>query len=113
MRGALAVVVFPAVVIACATQQQPAAPPHIDEMRARELVVKQYTELFRNAYMKQESADEYERYPALETKDFTYAEFRGDAWLVQMNPPDGFFVRARVGAQGEWVEFTGVGFNPW
>jgi hypothetical protein len=98
---------------ACATPQPQPAAEHIDESSARELVVKRYQELFRKSYFREDPSGRYVQYPALEATDLKYAEFRGDAWLVQADPPGGLLVRARVGPQGEWVEFTTVVFNTW
>lgn len=97
---------------ACApAREQP--ENHIDEAAARALVLKNYDSLFRHAYARDQQTGEYERYPTLTVSDLKYAEFRGDAWLVQADPPSGFLLRARVGKNGEWVEFTAVGFNDW
>jgi hypothetical protein len=98
-------------VAACSSP--PVVDTHIDEAQARKLVLKSYHELFRNAYARDEKSGTYERYPQLEASDLTYAEYRGDAWLVQADPPAGFMLKARVGKDGSWVEFTSVGFNDW
>lgn len=97
----------------CAKQRAEVVATHIDESRARELVIKRYRELFGGAYLHDEPSGRYVRYPALEPADLTYAEFRGDAWLVQADPPAGLIVRARVAPRGEWVELTSVVFSAW
>lgn len=76
-------------------------------------MLKNYDTLFHHAYTRDKQTGEYERYPALTASDLKYAEFRGDAWLVQADPPSGFLLRARVGKNGDWVEFTAIGFNDW
>lgn len=97
----------------CAERKAEVVATHIDESRARDLVIKRYQELFGSAYLHDEPSGRYVRYPALEPADLTYAEFRGDAWLVQADPPAGLIVRARVAPQGEWVELTSVAFSAW
>jgi hypothetical protein len=95
----------------CPTRE--AVNTHIDEVRARAAVLKSYRQLFQNTYARDARTGEYERYPLLDLADLKYAEFRGDAWLVRADPPSGFIVHARVGKDGDWVEFTWVGFNDW
>ena len=77
------------------------------------LVLKEYDALFHDAYARDKRTGEYERYPKLDASDLKYVVLRGDAWLVQADPPSGFLLRARVGSAGDWVEFTAVGFNDW
>jgi hypothetical protein len=90
----------------------PVVPPStaIDANRARELVLERYRHLFGNAYWHDARDDSYKPFAALDLERFRDVHREGDVWIVKCDPLAGYNVRARVAADGSWVDVEHVGY---
>lgn len=84
------------------------APPRIDADRARSLVLERYRALFGRKYHRDREG--YYEFPQLAAEDFTQVRLEKGAWYVRYEPPAGYYVVARVGIAGDWVDLLRVGF---
>jgi hypothetical protein len=84
--------------------------PAIDAGEARKLVLERYRHLFGNTYWRDHRDGSYQPFPPLELEQFREVRREGDVWVVKCAPPAGYSVRARVAADGSWVDLEHVGY---
>jgi len=75
-----------------------------------ELVLERYRHLFGNTYWHDSRDDSYKPFPPLDLERFRNVQREGDVWIVKCDPLAGYNVRARVAADGSWVDLEHVGY---
>jgi hypothetical protein len=87
------------------------SPSSINEKTARRLAVDQYNHLFGGAYLSLKPST-CVPFPHYDAGCFHDVRIKDGCWNLVMDPPQGWYLLAKVSLDGKWVQITSAGFSP-